>query len=75
MRNTQCNMIIQYIKDFGSITQKEAVEEFGCYRLAARIADLKKLGYMFKKEMKTSINRYGVKVSYAKYSLIGEEDL
>lgn len=42
---TQCDRILNHLKRFGSITQLEAVEEYGCYRLSARIADLKAKGY------------------------------
>ena len=39
---TQCERIINYIEDNGSITQLDALREFGCMRLASRISDLKK---------------------------------
>ena len=41
---SQCEQILRYLEDVGSITPMEAIEQFGCLRLAARIADLKKLG-------------------------------
>lgn len=37
----QTMQIYEYMKTHGSITQRDAVREFECYRLAARIADLK----------------------------------
>lgn len=42
---TQCERILRHLQDYGSITQAEAVTEYGCYRLGARIWDLKAQGY------------------------------
>lgn len=67
---TQCDKIIQYMKDYGSITPLDAIREFGCMRLAARIADIKKTGdYVIIKEMETSKNRYLETIRYARYRL------
>ena len=70
---SQCEMIIKYIKDFGSITTLQAFRDLGCTRLASRINDLKNRGYTFGDEYVTSKNRYGVKVSYKKYYLEGTD--
>ena len=67
---TQCDMILRYMQDNGSITQIEAASEIGCYRLSGRIYDLRAMGYEIKKEMQTKKNRYGRAVSFAKYSLL-----
>lgn len=72
---TQCERIIKYIKEEGSITSLDAMREFGCMRLASRISELKKQGYPIKTEFETSNNRYGEKVSYARYSLRGNENV
>ena len=66
---SQCEMIIKYIRDFGSITTLQAFRDIGCTRLASRINDLKNRGYRFRDKYVTSKNRYGVKVSYKKYYL------
>ncbi len=66
---TQCERILQYINENGSITQMDALREFGCMRLASRISDLKKAGYPLERGMETSKNRYGECVSYARYRL------
>lgn len=72
---SQNEMILQYMKDFGSITPHEAVREFACYRLSARIHDLRhKQGRRIKTTIKTYKNKYGVTVGYAEYSLIKEEE-
>lgn len=39
---TQCERILKYIEETGSITQMDALKEFGCMRLASRISDIKK---------------------------------
>ena len=66
----QTERILQYMRDFGSITQLEAIRDISCMRLGARIFDLKREGYTIKKEMETSKNRYGEDTSYARYRLV-----
>lgn len=69
----QCQRILQYMRDHpDGITTWEAIREFGCTRLPARIADLRRDGFMISKEIQTSKNRYGDNVSFARYRL--EED-
>lgn len=65
---TQCERVVQYINDWGSITTYDAFLDLGITRLSARIFDLRKQGYRFKVETVTKPNRYGEKVSYNKYS-------
>lgn len=43
-KKTQCERILDYISDFGSITSFEAMRDLGCMRLASRICDLKRQG-------------------------------
>lgn len=66
----QTDRILKYMRDFGSITQLEAMQDIGCMRLAARIADLKRDGHAIRREMETSKNRYGEDTSYARYRLV-----
>lgn len=66
-RVTQCDRILQYIEENGSITSLDAMREFGCMRLASRMCDLKRQGYPVKVEMENSKNRYGEPISYARY--------
>ena len=44
MPNSQCKKILAYLKEGNGITNAIAVDKFHCYRLAARISDLKKQG-------------------------------
>ena len=66
---SQCERIVEYMQQNGSITQLDALREFGCMRLASRISDLKRQGVAVKSTMETSKNRYGEPICYARYSL------
>ena len=64
---TQCDRILKYIEEQGSITQIDALREFGCMRLASRISDLKRQGIPVKRTMESAKNRYGEPINYARY--------
>lgn len=66
---TQCERILRHLQDYGSITQAEAVTEYGCYRLGARSWDLRAQGVPIKSETVTGKNRYGERTCFARYSL------
>lgn len=66
---TQTERIIQFLNDFGSISQREAYTELGIMRLAARVAELKRVGYNITSALETHVNRYGEKVRCARYTL------
>lgn len=68
-RPTQCDRLIRYMKDCGSITQMDAIQQLGIMRLASRISELRKSGYDIEKRMIKGKNRYGESVSWASYSL------
>lgn len=70
----QREMIIDYIKDFGSITSYEAYIDLGITQLATRIKELKEKGYGFETEWVTKKNRYGKNVSFKKYKLEVTDD-
>ena len=65
---SQCERIVQYINQHGSISTLEAFTDLGCTRLASRITDLKRQGYNIKSEYTEGKNRYGEKVYFKKYS-------
>lgn len=67
---TQKALILQYLKDFGSISTWQAFADLGITRLPARISDLKDDGYVFRVEVCKSKNRYGKTVNYNKYSIM-----
>lgn len=66
---TQCEKILQYIEENGSITTFEAFCDIGCTRLASRICDLRKMGYKFKTDTEKGKNRNGEPVHYTRYSI------
>lgn len=66
---TQCEKILAYIQENGSITPLDALREFGCMRLASRVNDLKRAGYVIISEMETNQNKYGDTVKYARYRM------
>ena len=74
MKISQKDRILEYIRNFGSITSWEAYKDLGITQLGARIFELEDEGYVFKKETVESKNRYGEKVQFKKYSLY-EDDL
>lgn len=74
MKTTQCDRILSYINEQGSITQLEALKELGCFRLASRINDLKRKGYNIRKDMITVKNRYDEPVKVARYALAEVEN-
>lgn len=69
---TQAERILQYMEDFGSITQLEALNDLGCMRLASRISDLKNKGIPIKSEVVAVKNRYKEGCYIKRYSLGGE---
>ena len=50
----QAERVLKYMRDFGSITQLEAMKDLGCMRLGARVYDLKREGYNIRRDMETS---------------------
>lgn len=72
-RLTQYDRVLMYLKEHGSITSLQAIRLFGATRLSAVIFNLRKDGYIIVDEFITRKNRYGDKVSFAKYILKGEE--
>ncbi len=66
---TQCERIIQYMKDFDSITPIEAFRDLGITKLATRISEMIKKGMIFEQELMKAKNRYGEPCTYMKYWL------
>lgn len=68
--NSQCQAIRKRLLDGGSITAIEALNDFGCFRLASRISDLKREGLEIRKTMEERVSGVtGKTVRYARYSL------
>ena len=66
---SQNDMILNYLQNNGSLTQADAISLFGCYRLGARIFEIRSLGFDVRREMEQGVNRYGEKTRYARYWL------
>lgn len=69
MATSQCDRILRHLKDFGSITSMEAMQDYGIMRLASRINDLRSQGFKIKSETVAAKNRYGETTRYAIYKL------
>ena len=69
MRSTQCQQIVQYINDFGSITRMEAMYELGVANFGARESDLKKNGITLESKWEHGTNRYGKPIKWKRYWL------
>ena len=65
----QKEMILKYMQTEGKITPLDAIREFSCLRLSARIYDLKRDGHKIGSRMKTNKNKFGDPVSYSEYYL------
>lgn len=70
-RPTQADRVIDYMKQFGSISSLEAFSDLGVTRLSARIWEIRHdRGYKIKAVTETTKNRFGEKVKYFRYSII-----
>lgn len=66
---TQNKRILDYLDQYGSITQYEAFFDLGIMRLASRISDLRRKGYPIASEMVGVKNRFGETCRVKKYTL------
>lgn len=48
--NTQCAQILAHLESGKTITPLEALQEYGCFRLGARIFDLKSEGHPIERD-------------------------
>lgn len=57
---TQADRIIDYLmRHTEGLTSLEALEKFGCFRLPARVSDLKERGFDIRRTMETRMNESG----------------
>ena len=70
---TQCEMILRYMDDFGSINPLQALEDIGCFRLASRISDLRRQGYPIVSKRVRYKNRRGETKFFNEYRLEEEK--
>ena len=75
MKVTQCQRIIDYMRQFGSISTIEAFKDLGVARLASRIHDLKAQGYNITSSIGIAKNRYGEKIHFSVYRLKEDKEI
>lgn len=64
---SQATQILKSLQAGNRITPQDALREFGCFRLAARIADLRREGYGINTERKRVTSADGTKAIVAEY--------
>lgn len=69
MRDTHKTRLIKYLKNYGSITSIQAIQDLGNTRLSATIFQLRELGWNFKTEDVKVPTRWGTTTIVTKYSL------
>lgn len=68
---SQKKLILAHLHRYGSIEPLTALREYGCYRLGARISDLRHDGWNIATEITESRSRLtGNPVRYANYKLV-----
>lgn len=65
---SQKQMVLDYIREFGSITPIDAFRDLGVTRLAAKVFELKKDGHDIRTEREHCKSRFGQTTRYARYS-------
>lgn len=68
---SQCQRILDHLKTGETITALQALDLFGCNRLAARIADLRNADHEISSTRITVFNRDGGKCYVSEYRLAG----
>ena len=64
-------MILKHLKTHKrGLTAMQALDKFGCMRLASRISDLRKIGYVISREMIAVKDRNGDVRYVANYKLV-----
>lgn len=73
VRLTQKEKVIRHLEAFGTITPMEAIQDYGIMRLASRISELRRAGYIIFTDMVYGLNRFQEKTRYAEYRLEKED--
>ena len=72
---SQQDHILAFLRAGGRLTPKEALSRFGCFRLAARIYDLKAEGHDIQERMVVVPGKDGTTCLVAEYSMSEPEEL
>jgi hypothetical protein len=68
---SQCAQILKWLREGKPLTPLLALDNFGCFRLAARIGNLKAEGHTIHKGMITVTTRDGSQSKVSEYRLCG----
>ena len=71
MKTTQRQKILEYLQAGGKLTPIDALGLFGCYRLGARVYELKREGHIIDREMVEVRCKAGHTARVAQYSMDG----
>ena len=66
---SQNELVLKYMREFGTINPLQAIRDLGVYRLTARISDLRSRGHTIIDEWMPVTNRWGKKGRVKKYRL------
>lgn len=66
---TQTDRVLDYLRQFGSITALEALRDLGIMHLSSRITELRRIGYPVERDMIEVKNRFGEKTRVARYKV------
>ena len=69
---SQAQRVLDYIREFGSINQLEALRDLGVMRLASRVSDLRKQGYDIVGKREAVVNRYEETCYIKRYYEVGD---
>lgn len=71
---TQNEMILNHLKEHGSISSMEAYNLYGITRLSGRIYDLRHDGHNIASKSCKVVNRFGKVVNYDRYYLRNSDE-
>ena len=71
---SQNERILDYMRTHGGITQMEAIKSIGVMRLASRISDLRRRGYIINDRFQTVTKKKKKKCNVKVYWLEGDAD-
>lgn len=68
-KETQAQRVLDYMEEFGSITQFDALKDLWVMRLASRISELRQQGHNVQGSTEAVKNRFGDTIYIKRYSL------
>lgn len=71
---TQIDRVYQHMAKYGSITQREADDNYGCTDVAGVVYKLKKRGHAIIAKWEDGTNKFGDPTHFKRYYLVLEEE-